>query len=182
MSKRFGLRTVLTSAALVAGLAASAVTAGAASASTTGHDHGLKPQTFKLVQVTDSHGNELVNVLTARGPIRGTGTDQQVNDNLDVFVFPAGTVNVAHKATADSQPKFNLKACTATFTEDGTFQLKGGTGKYAHASGYGRYHLNGLLVLQRKHHKCDTNMNDAPKLTVIKIRAAGKATIGHHHR
>ena len=53
MSKRFGLRTVLTSAALVAGLAASAVTAGAASASTTGHDHGLKPQTFKLVQVTD---------------------------------------------------------------------------------------------------------------------------------
>ena len=75
MSKRFGLRTVLTSAALVAGLAASAVTAGAASASTTGHDHGLKPQTFKLVQVTDSHGNELVNVLTARGPIRGSGTD-----------------------------------------------------------------------------------------------------------
>ena len=99
-----------------------------------------------------------------------------------MFVFPAGTVNVAHKATADSQPKFNLKACTATFTEDGTFQLKGGTGKYAHAYGYGRYHLNGLLVLQRKHHKCDTNMNDAPKLTVIKIRAAGKATIGHHHR
>ena len=78
-----------------------------------------------------------------------------------MFVFPAGTVNVAHKATADSQPKFNLKACTATFTEDGTFQPKGGTGKYAHASGYGRYHLNGLLVLQRKHHKCDTNMNDA---------------------
>ena len=182
MSKRFGLRTVLTSAALVAGLAASTVTAGAASASTTGHDHGLKPQTFKLVQVTDSHGKELVNVLTARGPIRGTGTDRQVSDNLDVFVFPAGTVNVAHKATADSQPKFNLKACTATFTEDGTFQLKGGTGKYAHASGYGRYHLNGLLVLQRKHHKCDTNMNDEPKLTVIKIRAAGKATIGHHHR
>jgi hypothetical protein len=178
--KRSGWRTLLTAVVTAAALVVSGGAASAATAGGGGHDHGLKPQTFKLLLITGPHGKELVNVLTARGPIRGTGTDTQVSDTRDVFVFPKGTVNVDHQATTNNQPKVNEKTCTATFTEDGTFQLKGGTGKYKHVSGFGRYHLTGFFVLNRKDHKCD--VNGEPKLSVIKIKAHGKATLGKHHR
>lgn len=173
----------ITAAMTVLGLA----TAGPAFAGTAGGDHGhhgrehFRPQVITLV--IKAHGQQQRSVVFASGPVHGVGTDQQVSGNLDVFTFRAGSVNVYHAATFDSQPKIDRRHCTATFFELGTFKFKGGTGAYRDArSRDGRYKLTVYAQLGRVHHKhckpsCDTNMNHDPVSSVSVVNAYGLAAV-----
>lgn len=146
-----------------------------------GHHRHFRPQFVKIV--IKAHGNYQSSVVLAFGPVHGTGTDNQVSDNLDVLVFPHGSVNVYHKATFDSQPKIDKRHCTATFYELGTFEFKGGTGKYWDArSKHGQYKLTVTANLQRVYKKhcpprCDTNPQDDPVSSVSVVNASGLASV-----
>ena len=170
-----GLRAALAAAVTLAGVALTVPAASAATAG--GHGHGLRPQVFTLVISTKTPDG----VVNAYGPIRGRdGTDAPVSDNVDIFKFARGTVTVYHKPTTNNQPEIDMKSCTATYTEKGTWKLTGGTGKYKGATGHGRYSLSQFAVLQHKDHKCDTSSE--PKFFKVKIFAWGKAAvIGHKH-
>jgi hypothetical protein len=188
--------TILTGVVAFGGVIAGA---GAASAGTTGGgggggDHGhFRTQIFKLEINSDTEATG--GVVRAFGPVYGTGTDNQVSDNLDVFMFPKGNVNVWHETTRAGDVKVDFRSCTATYTEDGVWKLKGGTDKYRHARGFGKYSLFNFVVLMRlghdgkasesatghHHGRCDTNMNDKPKFFETTVIAIGKSSIGHHH-
>jgi hypothetical protein len=76
----------------------------------------------------------------AAGPISGTGSDVVINDNTDRFVFTGGSVTVTHQTT-NSSDSFDPRSCRGTHRETGNYQIAGGTGKYAGASGNGTYSL-----------------------------------------
>jgi hypothetical protein len=187
--------TILTAGLAVGGIA----TAGPAFAGTAGgggggggHHQHFKPQVFKLELNSDNQAAG--GVVRAFGPIRGTGTDKQVNDNLDVFTFPRGSVNVAHWAKAHKGPKIDSRSCTAFYFENGKWKIKGGTDKYRHAEGSGQYKLITFVVLKRlghngkvsqsatdhKHGRCDTNMNDEPEYFETTVFATGVSSLGKH--
>lgn len=185
MRKFPGWRAALAAAA-VAGLAVpAALTATTASAATQGGEHHrhLAPELVTITVSTDNPDG----TVNAYGPVRGQdGTDKQVSGNQDILVFDQGTVNVWHKATANSQD-VDSRSCTATFTEDGTWKFKGGTGKYEEAAGSGTYHAAGFLVFKQRHHgdskssdhggRCDTRSD--PEFQTVTITATGRASNGH---
>lgn len=175
---RFPGRRAIVAIALVAGLAAPALTATAASASAT--DHGkLRPEFFTIAVSTVNPAG----TVNAFGPVHGTdGTLTQVSNSLDIFVFDRGTVNVAHEATTNNMPVIDPQSCRFTFTEQGTWQFQGGTMAYRHAFGFGHYFLFEKGKLQRKHHhdgQCDTQ--SAPRFFSLQVFASGLASNRHDH-
>lgn len=176
---------------LAAGPASAAVAGGGGDGG--GHHHHFRSQVFKIEINSDNEATG--GTVWAFGPIRGVGTDKQVNDNLDVFTFPKGSVNVAHWAKSHEGPDIDFRSCTATFSEDGVWKIKGGTDRYWGAEGFGRYHLSVFVVLKRlghdgkfsqantdhKHGRCDTNMNDQPEFSESTVIAIGVSSAGHHH-
>jgi hypothetical protein len=183
---------------IVTGPAAMAATAGGGGGGGDGHGGHLRPElvTIKIIQ----KGNEAPqSEVNAYGPVRGrNGTDDQQSNNLDVLMFDRGNVNVWHQPTTNNQPVTNNRSCTATFTEDGVWKFKGGTGKYRDARGHGTYHLGVFLVFNRMHkgHKDDAqtsgqggghkdkgkcDFNGQPKFTSSNVIAVGLASNGHGH-
>jgi hypothetical protein len=134
--------------------------AGPAAAATTGR------QTFSIVSQNDKA------TVTASGPVSGTGKDVVVNDNTDRFVFSKGNVTVVH-TPGSSHESFNPQSCTATFSERGTFQVTGGTGKYKGATGNGTYDARGTFVGTHTAEGC----SDAGGTSVFFVNAKGTVTI-----
>jgi hypothetical protein len=160
-----------------------------ASAGTTGGEHGLRPESFTIQIVNDQDG-----VINARGPVHGTGTDQesQTSGTSAVFVFPRGTVNVWHSDVSNAPittTKIKLghhkRACLATASATGSWKFLGGTGKYHRAFGFGHFTFK-LFALVKwipgmygKPGMCD--VKDQPLYQQINVTAYGLATAGHHH-
>lgn len=142
--------------------------------STARHHHGLRPEFFTIT--IGNNGNGVVN---AYGPVRGIGgADVEQNATMGVFSFsgPARSVNVFHTDVSNVNPVItNWRACIATATANGVWAFGGGTGRYANATGFGTFRFTIFLVLQRKHHRCDTNMNDQPKFSLVRVVASGQA-------
>lgn len=98
------------------------------------------------------------------GPIHAAGTDVQVNNNRDRFVFPKGEVKIWHEAKASHQ-SFDPKTCLGTFSERGAYRVTGGTGAYTHANGDGTYNLKGYTF--------GCTPNDPSNLFSLTINAQG---------
>lgn len=147
------------------------------------HDH-FAPQSFQLVQVTNSKGQETINVVNAQGPISGSGgTDTQVSNTQDTFVLPNGDVNVFHSDVSNVQPGKVNRFCVATASAKGNWVVLGGTRKYRNAFGFGHFLFTLYIQLKRdRWGNCDTNPNHPPKLVVVKVFANGISTLGQHHR
>jgi hypothetical protein len=84
---------------------------------------------------------EDVGTVVASGAINATGQDI-AGDTVDQFVFPDGTLTVAH-APVHYNEHFNAKKCTLTFHETGNYVISSGTGAYEGVSGSGRYRAVG---------------------------------------
>ena len=98
------------------------------------------------------------------GPIHAKGVDHVVSDTEDVFQFPAGNLFVTHtpKKSDDSSDPVT---CLFTFTERGTYQVTGGTGAYASASGHGNYRVATTGI------GCD--QSSTPQVFTMTINAKG---------
>ena len=179
-------RAAAVTAAVLAAVAGSTLTATAASAGTMpgvpsrsqiAQHHGLRPQFFTIVFTPAAPDG----VVTAFGPVNGQGTDKEPSNTLDVLTFKHGSVNVHHTDVSNATPKINLKACTATVFASGNWLFQGGTGKYRNAFGFGHFKFFEIAKLARdKHGKCDTNLNHPPVTFFGQVTASGKATVGRH--
>jgi hypothetical protein len=98
------------------------------------------------------------------GPIHAAGTDLQLNNHHDRFVFPKGALRIWHTANA-SHESFDPRTCLATFTERGDYTVLSGTGAYSHATGHGTYHLTGYFF--------GCNPNDPNNLFSLTLHADG---------
>lgn len=179
-------RAAAVTAAVLAAVAGSTLTATAASAGTMpgvpsqpqiAQHHGLRPQFFTIVFTPAAPDG----VVTAYGPVHGRGTDKEASNTLDVLTFKDGSVNVHHTDVSNVTPKINLKACTARVFVSGEWLFQGGTGKYRNAFGFGHFTFFEIAKLARgMHGKCDTNLKHPPASFFGKVAASGKATIGKH--
>ena len=104
--------------------------------------------------------------LIARGVFTAPGVDTEQAHNTATFAFPNGTVRVKHSGGTGPQ-SFNPKTCLLTVDQHGTYQLTGGTGKYAGISGHGRYALDILAMAQRSGGKCSQSKPPAAFHQVI---------------
>ena len=161
------LRRAITALAVLAlavfGVAGTTATAQASphkAASHSARHHGL--QRF-LALSTDASSNA-AQVVIANGPIHARGTDTVIDDNNDVFSFPAGSIDV-HHAAKHQHDSFDPVTCLGRHTESGTYRITGGTGAYAAASGRGHYTVNVYFV--------GCSQTAPPDVFQLVIKAAG---------
>lgn len=154
MKRRHVVLSVASAFALVVGgVAPSAI--GTTTSSGTQH--------FLIVQTSET-GNPPV---VATGPIHARGTDIQVNDSRDRFVFPDGALRVRHKATT-SRESFDPTTCLGRFSESGTFTIIDGTKAYKSVTGSGTYHVRGYFI------GCDEG--DPSNVISVVISASGSVS------
>jgi hypothetical protein len=102
--------------------------------------------------------------VSATGPIHALGMDTPLSNNTDRFAFPKGNLAITHHKTSGSQ-HFDKTNCTGRITEQGIFQITGGTKAYANASGHGTYSLVGYFI--------GCSQSKPPQAMSIVIQAAG---------
>jgi hypothetical protein len=131
------------------------------------------PVQFALLSTDPSeHAQPLI---IANGKIHARGTDIELSSNqsgtrgTDKFVFPRGSLFVSHHTTrGTSHDSFDRTTCLGTHTEDGTFNVTGGTNRYSDASGNGHYQLEVDFI--------SCNPNATPRLFIERIQANGSLT------
>jgi hypothetical protein len=151
------------SAAVLATVVAVLGVSTAASASAAQHSSG-KHQGVEHFVLLQTDPNAAGPIAIASGPIHARGTDIVINDNNDVFKFPAGTVRVHHVAK-HSHSTFDKVTCYGTQTETGTYRISSGTGAYDDAHGHGTYSVSVHAV------GCDQNA--PPEIFSLVVRASG---------
>jgi hypothetical protein len=83
-------------------------------------------------------------VIIAKGPIHARGRDKVIDGRHDLFIFPKGKLLVTHKTTAHHQT-YDKKTCYGTFTQAGTYTIKG-QGGYMGARGHGKFTVHASVV------------------------------------
>ena len=117
---------------------------------------------FILLQT--SPADNATPIVIATGPVHARGTDVQVTNTKDRFVFPKGALIVLHHAK-HSKDTFDPVTCYGTHTESGVYQVAGGTRAYDGAHGYGSYALRISFV--------GCSQNQPPDVFSLRIDASG---------
>ena len=153
------LRTAAKPAAALAALALGAAGFGAVAA-------GASPSQNESFRVVVSNGTGTV---YAHGVFDRTGSDTERNSS-DVFRFGNGKLVVSHPASTSTGGSYSLDptTCKFTYTDTGTYTIKGGTGAYAGATGSGRYTATGSGVTMRNADgSCNTSAPPASERQVV---------------
>ena len=109
-----------------------------------------------------------VPTIIATGPIHAAGRDVFLPNDRDHFIFPAGTLFIAHHVQKQHDTS-DPTTCLFRHFETGTYNIVRGTGAYANAAGHGTYHLKVLAV------GCD--QTKPPSVFVLQINASGPLTL-----
>lgn len=162
-----------TIAATFVAAAATAAVAGAGIAGASTHAAGTTGT--EHFQAMTTNGTSLTASVIAYGVFTGAAVDHQQAHNMDTFVFSNGTLRIHHASSGKTQQSVNPKTCLLTIDQHGTYQITGGTGKYAGISGHGTYRLSILAVAARSGGKCSESRPPAAYHQVI--NASGPVTL-----
>ena len=117
-------------------------------------------QTFTVViqgKLSDGNATPTRAVVVANGVINAVGSDQFLpsqpgdppNVDRDLFTFPNGTLTIKVTNVTFSGGPPDPRSCVAQFAQTGTWDVIGGTGAYARASGGATFSLRGTGVAAR---------------------------------
>jgi hypothetical protein len=139
-----------------------------ASASTaTHHEH------FRIYS-GNVNDKDLTEVFRGVGPVSGVGVaapdDDVPGDAIPIVVTMPKGDKLYLTAHGPFTWKPNLKTCTATEHNRGTFEVTGGTGRYRHARGRGKYVENGAGIGNRD---ADGNCQQSFKINYVVVDASG---------
>ncbi len=104
-------------------------------------------------------------VVIGNGPIHAHGRDVVVNQHVDRFVFPKGSITIKHRNTTGQHQRFDPVTCYGTFHQRGVYRVTGGTGAYSGARGHGKFRVRGAFFGCRPH--------QPPRIFQLTLHAAG---------
>lgn len=140
-------------------------------------------QTFVLSQLP---GQEQIRV-TAAGPIRGVGLDVVVNEVEDEetgvitaedrFEFPEGSVSVTSRITVTSPFSVDPRTCVGRVEGTVSYQITGGTRRYAGATGDGTGTFRIVAVLGRNPDGSCSEEQEDELAHIFIVRLAGVTTV-----
>jgi hypothetical protein len=172
------MKRAMSWALLVAGtaLAISAAPAIPAAAATSGTETLGGTIVFAAVPGTNSR-TVLGSVVLARGVFKGVGRFVEIAQgdpvSQDDLVFPSGTLHVLSTTGGALSPfVINPHSCLFTGTAEFTYQITGGTGKFAGATGNLTGTISGRALLARNPDGT-CSMSQQPRHEVDKFDVSG---------
>jgi hypothetical protein len=129
----------------MAALAVTGATAAAASTPPTGTEHRIAESTNPVSASA---------TIIARGPVTVGGT---INLHTGLVKLPGGTLTLSHHQVHSTQGESH-RTCLATVISSGTYKITGGTGRYRHITGHGRYNLVAYAIEKKVKGKCSNGV------------------------
>jgi hypothetical protein len=127
-----------------------------------------------------SLANNPVIPLRATGVITDTGTIKLSGGpgaGTGVIKLSHGHVNVMHSRGTGSAFHLSKATCTAGQNVHGTYTVTGGTGKYAHATGHGRFDVTFTVKFAMTGGQCTVTRHTQPASGHTTFLATGPLTI-----
>ena len=168
-------RLIVAAAAVAAtgAISISGITAATAATAAPASARPAVARTEHFQEMTTS-ATSTTSTAIAQGVFTGAAVDHSGRHNIDKFVFSNGTIRIKH-SNGTGKENFNPQTCLMTINVHGTYQLLGGTGKYAGISGHGTYQLSVVGIAARSGGKC--SKNKPPVAYQQLIRASGPVTL-----
>ena len=132
-----------------AGVTAADVTAASASPATSRAASGTE-----YVQVMSTGSSGPASAI-ARGVFTAAGQAYLGDARVGKIIFPGGTIVLSHH-TVHGSSQFDPKGCLSAVSQEGTYQIVRGTGRYAGISGHGTYQLSLEIVAARVRGDCSS--------------------------
>jgi hypothetical protein len=139
-------------------------TAAAAVITVTGATAGASAASAAAGTHHHSHGTEHIQVMStataggpasaiARGVFTAAGRADLGSAKIGTLVFPGGTITLSHRASRRTS-QVDPRTCLNLLGQDGSYEITGGTGRYAGIRGHGTYQLSLEFVSARSHRQC----------------------------
>jgi hypothetical protein len=143
---------------------------------------GAEDENQRFVIVRSGTSQDQKVKLVAAGPITGVGEvvevpeqpDDPENVFRDEFVFPQGTLSLVFTRTTETF-EFDPHTCVGSVESTSTFEVIGGTGAFADATGSGTSTRRGRFVTRRTPAGCS---EDEGRLVVV-ARLTGTVAVPH---
>ena len=104
----------------------------------------------------------------ARGAFTAAGEAHVGSGRTGTFVFPGGTITFSHH-TGRQASQFDPRTCLNVISQSGTYQITGGTGRYAGIGGHGTYQLSLEFVAARSHGQCTSGRPPAAEQELLRL-------------
>jgi hypothetical protein len=155
-------------------LAAAAVTAiavtGAAGASVAGAAPGTHQPRYgtEYVQIMSTATTGGPATAIARGVITAAGQADLGSAKIGTLVFPGGAITLSHRASRGTS-QFDPRTCLNLVSQPGSYQIVGGTGRYAGIRGHGTYQLSLEFILARSHGQCTSGRPPVAQQKLLRL-------------
>jgi hypothetical protein len=127
------------------------------------------------LQFVSTSATSNTETVIATGLLTAGGTDVEQAHNVGVLRFPGGMIRARHSAGQGTQ-SFNPRTCLLTVSLHGTYNLLGGTGKYAGITGHGTYRLS-IMGIAARTSRGTCSQARPPVAWELIIDASGPATL-----
>jgi hypothetical protein len=137
----------------------------AASASPRAHQAAWRAEYVQIMSASTTSGAA---GAIARGAFAAAGEAYLGDARVGKIVFPGGTIVLSHQAGRGSS-QFDPRACLSVISQPGTYQITGGTGRYAGLRGHGTYQLSLEIVAARSHGKCSSTKPPVAQQKLLRL-------------
>jgi hypothetical protein len=104
----------------------------------------------------------------ARGVFTAAGRADLGSGQTGTLVFPFGTITLSHQPSHGTS-QIDPRTCLNIISQDGTYQIVGGTGRYAGIRGHGTYQLSLEFVSARSHGQCTSGKPPAAQQELLRL-------------
>lgn len=104
----------------------------------------------------------------ARGAFTAAGVAHVGSGKTGTFGFPGGTITFSHH-TGRRASQFDPRTCLNVISQSGSYQITGGTGRYAGIGGHGTYQLSLEFVAARSHGQCTSGQPPVAEQELLRL-------------
>ncbi len=153
------MRNTILTGAVLAVVAALAITGAATATTSTGTEH------LSFIDTSNNPNSDVFSAI-ATGDFTAGGK-AILRGNTTTLRLPGGTITAKSKAAGPPKTSTNLELCLETYTQSATYTILSGTGAYAGISGSGKSTIKSTEVGPIVKGKCSTKANPLASQTIV---------------
>jgi hypothetical protein len=159
------MRKLLAAAAVTVIAVTGAAGASAASAALGTHQ---PPSGTEYVQIMSTATTGGPASAIARGVFTATGHADLSSAKNGTLVFPGGAITLSHRASRGTS-QVDPRTCLNLVSQAGSYQIVGGTGRYAGIRGHGTYQLSLEFISSRSHGQCTSGRPPVAQQELLRL-------------
>jgi hypothetical protein len=159
------MRKLLAAAAVTVIAVTCAAGASAASAAPGTHQPRYSTEYVQIMSTATTGGPASA---IARGVITAAGQADLGSAKIGRLVFPGGAITLSHRGSHGTS-QFDPRTCLNLVSQAGSYQIVGGTGRYAGIRGHGTYQLSLEFISARSHGQCTSGRPPVAQQELLRL-------------